>query len=474
MQIGREMMGEMRQKMPEQLPSERVKNFDEVALGYTEENALLEANRCVQCKNAACVPGCPVGIDIPGFIRLLRDKNYSGSLSLIREKNNLPAICGRVCPQESQCEKACILSKAGKPVAIGRLERFVADNGGGDFAPSGSSANSNSNKKSQKVAVVGAGPAGLTAAADLARMGYSVTIFEALHEPGGVLTYGIPEFRLPKKIVKADVDYVKSLGVDLETNFIIGKTMKIDELVEEFDAVFIGTGAGTPYFMGIPGENLNGVLSANEFLTRSNLMKAYLFPEYDTPIKAGGKVVVIGGGNVAMDAARTALRLGSKGESEVTIAYRRTENEMPARAEEREHAKEEGVKFMTLTAPVKIVGTADGWVSGIECVRMELGEPDASGRRRPMPVNGSEFLMDADQIIVAIGQGPNPILKIDGVQTNKYGNIITEPDGRTSREGIFAGGDITPGDATVINAMGDAKKAALAIDRYLSGKPKME
>ncbi len=459
-------MGEMRQKMPEQLPSERVKNFDEVALGYTEELALIEAGRCVQCKNAACVPGCPVGIDIPGFIRLLRGKNYPGSLSLIREKNNLPAICGRVCPQESQCEKACVLSKAGKPVAIGRLERFVADNGNSP-AQSGSTKKNNG----RKVAVVGSGPAGLTAAADLARMGYSVTIFEALHEPGGVLTYGIPEFRLPKKIVKADVDYVKSLGVDLETNFIVGKTMKIDELVKEFDAVFIGTGAGTPYFMGIPGENLNGVLSANEFLTRSNLMKAYLFPKYDTPIKAGGKVVVIGGGNVAMDAARTALRLGNnKGRSEVTIAYRRSENEMPARAEEREHAKEEGVKFMTLTAPVRIVCTADGWVSGIECVRMELGEPDSSGRRRPIPVKGSEFLMDADQIIVAIGQGPNPILKIEGVQTNKYGNIITDPEGRTSREGIFAGGDITPGDATVINAMGDAKKAALAIDRYLSGR----
>lgn len=458
--------------MPEQLPSERVKNFDEVALGYPERLALLEAGRCVQCKNAQCVPGCPVGIDIPGFIRLLRSKNYSGSLSLIREKNNLPAVCGRVCPQESQCEKACILSKAGKPVAIGRLERFVADNGAG---PTKSVGSTKKNNNGRNVAVVGSGPAGLTAAADLARMGYSVTIFEALHEPGGVLTYGIPEFRLPKKIVKADVDYVKSLGVDLETNFIVGKTRKIDDLVREFDAVFIGTGAGTPYFMGIPGENLNGVLSANEFLTRSNLMKAYLFPEYDTPIKAGGKVVVIGGGNVAMDAARTALRLGNnKGESEVTIAYRRSENEMPARAEEREHAKEEGVKFMTLTAPVKIVGTADGWVSGIECVRMELGEPDASGRRRPIPVKGSEFLMDADQIIVAIGQGPNPILKIDGVSTSKYGNIITDPDGRTSREGIFAGGDITPGDATVINAMGDAKKAALAIDRYLSGRPPAE
>ncbi len=453
-----------RQKMPEQPPLERARNFNEVALGYTDELAALEAGRCLQCKNAPCVAGCPVDIDIPRFIKLMREKDYGGSLAALREKNNLPAICGRVCPQETQCEKACVLSKAGKPIAIGRLERFVADNGG----PAQSSSITN-DKKSQNVAVIGSGPAGLTVAADLARMGYPVTIFEALHEAGGVLTYGIPEFRLPKKIVRADVGYVKGLGVELRLNMVIGKILTTGELFEDFDAIFIGTGAGTPYFMGVPGENMNGVFSANEFLARSNLMRAHLFPEYDTPIKIGKKVAVIGGGNVAMDAARTALRLG-KGQSEVTIVYRRGENEMPARAEEREHAKEEGIRFMTLTAPLRILGTDDGWVKRIECAKMELGEPDGSGRRRPVQIAGSEFLLDVDAVIVAIGQGPNIILKVDGLKRDDKSYVIVDSDGRTSIPGIFAGGDITPSEATVINAMGAGKKAARAIDSFLRGK----
>lgn len=453
-----------RQKMPEQPPAERAGNFNEVALGYTDELASIEAARCLQCKNAPCKAGCPVEIDIPKFIRLIREKDYDGSLAAIREKNNLPAICGRVCPQETQCEKVCVLSRAGKPIAIGRLERFAADNGGT------AQSSSTNDKKSRKVAVIGSGPAGLTVAADLARMGYPTTLFEALHEAGGVLIYGIPEFRLPKKIVRAEVEYVRSLGVELRLNMVMGKILTTGELFKEFGAIFIGTGAGTPHFMGIPGENLNGVLSANEFLTRSNLMRAHLFPEYDTPIRIGKKVAVIGGGNVAMDAARTALRLG-KGQSEVTIVYRRTENEMPARAEEREHAKEEGIRFMTLVAPLKILGTGGGWVNGLECARMELGEPDSSGRRRPVQVAGSEFLLDVDTVIVAIGQGPNIILNVDGLKRDQDDYVIVDSEGRTSIPGIFAGGDITPSDATVINAMGAGKKAAKAIDKYLSGKP---
>ncbi len=454
-----------RQKMPEQPPHERAGNFNEVALGYTGELASLEAARCLQCKNAPCMAGCPVEIDIPRFIRLIREKDYGGSLAALREKNNLPAICGRVCPQETQCEKVCVLSKAGKPIAIGRLERFAADNG--DFRQPSQIAPPLGGKK---VAVIGSGPAGLTVAADLARMGYFVTIFEALHEGGGVLTYGIPEFRLPKKIVGAEVEYVKGLGVELRLNMVIGKILTTGELFRDFDAIFIGTGAGTPHFMGVPGENLNGVFSANEFLARSNLMRAYLFPEYDTPIKIGKKVAVIGGGNVAMDAARTALRLG-KGGSEVTIVYRRSENEMPARAEEREHAKEEGIRFMTLTAPLRILGTDnDGWVKQLECAKMELGEPDSSGRRRPVQVAGSEFLLDVDTVIVAIGQGPNIILNVDGLKRDDKGYVIVDSDGRTSVPGIFAGGDITPSDATVINAMGAGKKAARAIDSFLRGK----
>lgn len=454
-----------RQKMPEQPPLERARNFNEVALGYTDELASIEAARCLQCRNAPCKAGCPVEIDIPAFIRLIREKNHDSALSKIREKNNLPAICGRVCPQESQCEKVCVLSKAGRPIAIGRLERFVADKN----SNTSQAKNATQVTKSQKVVVIGSGPAGLTVAADLARMEYAVTIFEALHEGGGVLTYGIPEFRLPKSIVKAEVEYVKSLGVEMRLNMVVGKIITAGELLEEFDAIFIGAGAGTPHFMGIPGENLNGVFSANEFLTRSNLMRAYLFPEYDTPIKIGKKVAVIGGGNVAMDAARTALRLG-KGKAEVSVVYRRSENEMPARAEEREHAKEEGIKFMTLTAPLRILGTDDGWVKNLECARMELGEPDGSGRRRPVQVNGSEFLLDVDTVIVAIGQGPNMILKVDGLKRDDKGYVVVDSDGRTSIPGVFAAGDITPSDATVINAMGAGKKAARAIDSFLRGK----
>ncbi len=454
-----------RQPMPEQDPAVRRRNFDEVPLGYSVEQAVLEAERCLQCKKPGCVPACPVEVDIPGFIRLVTEKEFFKAAAKIREKNALPAVCGRVCPQEDQCEKGCILGRKWDPVAIGRLERFVADydRKHGKFEmpemapPTG-----------RRVAVVGSGPAGLTVAGDLIRKGHKVTIFEALHEPGGVLVYGIPEFRLPKEIVRAEVDYLRRLGVKIEVNVVVGKTVTVDELLEEegFHAIFLGVGAGFPAFMNIPGENLCGIYSANEYLTRSNLMKAYLFPDYDTPIAAGRNVVVLGAGNVAMDAARTALRLGA---DTVRIVYRRSRQEMPARAEEIHHAEEEGIIFELLTNPVRFIGDERGWVRAMECVRMELGEPDESGRRRPKPIEGSEFVLETDMVIVAIGTRANPLVPstTPGLDTNRWGYIVTDETGKTSREGIWAGGDIVTGSATVILAMGAGRKAADAIHEYL-------
>jgi len=454
-----------KEPMPKQDPKVRAKNFNEVALGYSEEQAVKEAQRCIQCKKPACIKGCPVEIDIPGFISLIAEGRFLDSVRKLKEKNVLPAICGRVCPQEDQCEKVCVLSKKGEPVAIGRLERFVADYeascGETEIPP-------RSSPTGKKVAVVGSGPAGLTVAGDLAKLGHEVTLFEALHKPGGVLVYGIPEFRLPKAIVQREVDYVVRLGAELKTSFVIGKIMTVDELLAEgYDAVFLGTGAGLPYFMEIPGENYNGVYSANEFLTRYNMMKAYLFPEYDTPIKIGKRVAVVGGGNVAMDSARTALRLGAE---EVYIVYRRSRTEMPARLEEIENAEEEGVIFRMLTNPTRILGDQEGWVSGMECIRMELGEPDASGRRRPVPVQGSEHVLDVDIVVMAIGQGPNPLIPstTPGLTVGPHGNIIADlQTGKTSKKGVFAGGDIVTGAATVILAMGGGRVAARSIDEYL-------
>ncbi len=453
-----------REKMPEQDPKVRIQNFSEVALGYTRENALREAARCLQCKKPPCVEGCPVNIDIPGFVKKVKEGDFMGAIHVIKGTNALPAVCGRVCPQETQCESKCIVGKKGEPVAIGRLERFVADYEAekGDVRvpeippPTG-----------KKVAVIGAGPAGLTVAGELTKKGHAVTVFEALHKAGGVLVYGIPEFRLPKSIVQREVDYVEKLGAKIKVDTIVGQTVTMDELLEQgYDAVFIGTGAGLPYFLDIPGENLNGVYSANEFLTRANLMKAYLFPEYDTPVRVGSRVAVIGGGNVAMDAARVSKRLGA----DVYLIYRRSREEMPARAEEAHHAEEEGIDFRLLTNPVAIHGDANGWVTGIECVKMELGEPDASGRRRPVEVKGSNHIIPVDVVIVAIGQGPNPILtkSTENLKLRKSGNIEADPEtGKTSRKGVFAGGDIVTGAATVILAMGAGRKAAAAIDEYL-------
>jgi glutamate synthase (NADPH/NADH) small chain len=460
-------------KYKEQDPGERIKNFDEVALGYTESEAITEASRCIQCKKPLCVAGCPVEIDIPAFIGKIKMKQFEEAAGVLRERNNLPAICGRVCPQETQCEKACVLSKKGEPVAIGRLERFAAD----WQIKSGSLHNITANRKPKtanrvrsKVAVIGSGPAGLTCAAELAKMKYRVTIFESLHKPGGVLVYGIPEFRLPKKIVEIEVDYVKRLGVDVRVNIVVGKTVTVEDLRREgFGALFIATGAGLPYFLGIKGENLNGIYSANEFLTRTNLMKAYLFPECDTPVRVGKSVAVIGAGNVALDSARCALRLGA---GEVVIVYRRSRQEMPAREEEIHHAEEEGIRFELLTSPVKIFGNGNGWVSGMECIRNSLGEPDASGRRRPVPVQGSEFVMDVDTIVCAIGQGPNPLLlsTVDGLVLTGKGNVEADSiTGKTSLDFVFAGGDIVTGAATVIEAMGAGKRAARSIDEYLAG-----
>jgi len=455
-------------KMPEQAPDVRNKNFKEVALGYTEEMAIEEAKRCLSCKHKPCVGGCPVNVKIPEFIKFVSEGKFEEAYHKIRETNSLPAICGRVCPQESQCEKYCVRGRKGEPVAIGRLERFVAD----WYMANRKAEVERVPGNGRKVAVIGSGPAGLTCAGDLAKMGYDVTIFEAFHTAGGVLMYGIPEFRLPKELVQKEIDNVRQLGVEIKTNMVIGRVLSLDELMEDegFDAVFIGTGAGLPSFMGIPGENLNGVYSANEFLTRINLMKAYKFPEYDTPIKVGRNVAVVGGGNVAMDAARSAKRLGAEN---VYIVYRRSEEEMPARLEEVHHAKEEGIIFKNLTNPVRITGTEDGWVNGMECIRMELGEPDSSGRRRPVPVAGSEHVIDVDTVVIAIGQTPNPLIKstTPGLKTQKWGGIIADEEtGATSKEGVFAGGDAVTGAATVILAMGAGKKAAVAIDNYLKNK----
>jgi len=456
----------IREPMPEQNPKVRMQNFNEVALGYSRESAIREASRCLNCKNMPCVDGCPVNVQIPKFIKKIKEGIFMGAIHTIKETNSLPAVCGRVCPQETQCEEKCVLNKKGQPIAIGRLERFAADYelSQGDVRvpdipkPTG-----------KKVAIVGAGPAGLTVAGELAKKGHEVTIFEALHKAGGVLVYGIPEFRLPKAIVQREVDYVGKLGVKIKVDTIIGQTTTVDELFAQgYDAIFVGTGAGLPYFMDVPGENLNGVYSANEFLTRANLMKAYLFPEYDTPVRVGSKVAVIGGGNVAMDAARVSKRMGA---DNVYLIYRRSRAEMPARAEEAHHAEEEEIDFRLLTAPVRVIGDENGWVKGIECVKMELGEPDASGRRRPVEVKGSNHIIDVDVIVVAIGQGPNPILTstTEGLKLRKTGNIEADTEtGRTSRKGVFAGGDIVTGAATVILAMGAGRKAAASIDEYLT------
>jgi glutamate synthase (NADPH/NADH) small chain len=455
-----------RQRMPEQAPQVRIRNFNEVPLGYTEELAIAEAERCIQCKKPGCMAGCPVDVDIPGFVKLIAEGRFIEAALKLKETNGLPAVCGQTRPQEDQCEKVCILAKKGEPVAIGRLERFAADyerDAGKVSIPPPVKRNG------KRVAVVGAGPSGLTIARDLVNYGYDVTIFEALHKAGGVLVYGIPEFRLPKAIVDAEVDYLMKLGVKIETNAVIGRLKTVDELFAEgYHAVYLAVGAGAPVFMNIPGENLSGVYSANEYLTRSNLMKAYRFPEYDTPIVRGKQVVVIGGGNVAMDSVRTALRLGAE---TATIIYRRTEVEMPARIEEVHHAKEEGVQFQLLTNPLEYIGDKDGWVTGVRCQRMELGEPDESGRRRPVPVAGSEFVIPADTVVVAVGTMANPIVPATtpGLETNLRGYIVTkDASGRTSREGVYAGGDIVTGSATVILAMGAGRQAARAIHEYLS------
>lgn len=465
-----------RQEMPEQEPEVRIGNFDEVALGLPWELAQLEAERCLQCGKPHCVEGCPVGVQIPQFIRALREGDLPAAVEAMKAKNNLPAICGRVCPQETQCESYCILGKKGQPVAIGRLERYV-----GDFAlreqacppvpapPTG-----------KKVAVVGSGPAGLTCAVDLAKLGHKVVIFESLHLPGGVLIYGIPEFRLPKSIIQAEIKAAtECLGIEIRTNHVIGNTYTLDELLQAYDAVFLGTGAGLPAFMRIPGINLNGVMSANEFLTRVNLMKGYRFPEYDTPVKVGHKVAVIGAGNVAMDAARSALRLQTirarqdgGGRGEVHIVYRRSRTEVPARAEEFHHAEQEGVIFDFLTNPVAILGDGRGNVAALRCIRMELGEPDASGRRSPIPIEGSEFEMEIDTVIFALGTSPNPLVfnNARGLERTRHGTVVADPEtGRTTKPGVWAGGDVVTGAATVISAMGAGKRAAADIHRFLTG-----
>ncbi len=460
-------MSNKKTPMRMQDPAQRAKNFDEVALGYSEEEAVSEAQRCLSCKNKPCVSGCPVGIDIPAFLKKIKERAFDEAYEIVTRSSSLPAVCGRVCPQETQCEKECVRGKKGEPVAIGRLERFVADRAAAKKvkterpAPNG-----------KAVAVVGSGPSGLTAAGDLARKGYAVTVFEALHVAGGVLVYGIPEFRLPKAIVRREIENLKSLGVKIETNVVIGKTLTVDELFERgFSAVFLGTGAGLPNFMGIEGEGLCGVYSANEFLTRSNLMQAYK-EQPETPIMKGGRVAVVGGGNVAMDAARTALRLGAE---KVYIVYRRSMEELPARREEVEHAVEEGIEFRLLCNPTKILGVEEkadpkfGFVRGMECVKMTLGAPDESGRRRPVPMEGSEFILDVDTVVIAIGTSPNPLLKdtTAGLQTDRRGGIVVDERGLTSRENVFAGGDAVTGAATVISAMGAGKLAARSIDQAL-------
>jgi glutamate synthase (NADPH/NADH) small chain len=454
-----------RTSMPEQPAEERRNNFNEVTLGYTKEDALTEASRCLACKDPRCVEGCPVNVDIPGFIEMICEEDFEGAIEKIKDTNALPAICGRVCPQETQCEALCVLGKKAQAVAIGRLERFCADY----ESPIGAKVPEVTKSTGKRVAVVGSGPAGLTAAADLAKMGHKVTIFESLHKAGGVLSYGIPEFRLPKKIVQQEIEYIEQLGVEFKPNYIIGRIKTLDELCDEFDAVFLGTGAGLPNFMGIPGENFSGVYSANEFLTRVNLMKAY-DPAYDTRVRHGKHVVVVGGGNVAMDAARSALRLGA---DEVSIVYRRGEDEMPARREEIDHAKEEGIIFRLLSNPVRILGDEKFNVKAVVCIKMELGEPDKSGRRSSVPVEGSEFTIPADVVVIAIGTSPNPIIfkGSEGLEQDKKGTVVADEEtGATSKCGVFAGGDVVTGAATVISAMGAGKKAAKAIDEYLKEK----
>lgn len=462
----------MRNNINQQNPLERIKNFFEVALGYSKEEAIKEANRCLLCKEPLCVKGCPVEINIPAFIKLLREEKIEEALLKIKEKNNLPAVCGRVCPQEDQCEAMCILNKKKIPINIGALERYAADYG----VPAAASQQSpvrnagqqtRDKRQGAQVAIVGSGPAGLTAAADLAKMGYSITLFESLHKPGGVLMYGIPEFRLPKKIVQEELEYIKSLGVKIETDVLVGKTVRLSELFEKgYKAVFLGLGAGLPQFLKIPGENLAGVYSSNEFLTRINLMQAYKFPDYKTPLALGKKAAVIGGGNVAFDSARCARRLGS----DVLIVYRRTEAQMPARREEITNAKEEGIGFQLLSQPVRIIGDEKGYVKGLECLAMTLGEPDSSGRQSPIAIPGSNFVLEVDTVIVAIGQTPNPLLAkaTPELKINANGTIAVDAHYMTSIKGVFAGGDIITGADTVIAAMGAGKKAAIAIDRYVN------
>jgi glutamate synthase (NADPH/NADH) small chain len=458
--------------MPRQDPKVRAKNFNEVALGYTHDMALNEANRCIQCPKRPCVDGCPVNVDIPEFIKAIRDNDMPAAVRIMKSKNALPGICGRVCPQETQCEEVCTLSKKGAPIAIGRLERYVADWEREHSTTQGPTVSSPPPPTGKKVAIIGSGPAGLTCAADLAKLGHNVTIFEALHVAGGVLMYGIPEFRLPKAIVQGEVDYVKSLGVKIRLDSVMGKLATVDELLENsYDAVFLGTGAGLPMFLDISGENFNGIYSANEFLTRVNLMKAYLFPKYDTPIKVGKKVAVIGGGNVAMDSARCALRLGA---DEVYVIYRRSRVEMPARHEEVENAEEEGIIFKFLTNPKRFIGNDQGWITAMECYEMELGEPDASGRRRPIVKEGSEFTIEVDVAVVALGTTPNPLIPSTtrGLETRKNGAVVAdEESGKTVKDKVWAGGDVVTGAATVISAMGAGKRAAASIDAYLRNCP---
>jgi glutamate synthase (NADPH/NADH) small chain len=456
-----------RHEMPCQDPQVRKHNFDEVALGYTQETAVEEAKRCIQCKKPLCIAGCPVEVLIPDFIKKIAEGDFEEAGKVLKIKNSLPAVCGRVCPQETQCEIKCVLGKKGEPVAIGRLERFAADYD----IKFGESTFEKPISTGKRVAIIGGGPAGLACAGDLAKAGHAVTILEALHVAGGVLMYGIPQFRLPKEIVQTEIATLKQMGVEILTNQVVGKITSVDELMENgYDAVFIGTGAGLPYFMDIPGENLNGVYSANEFLTRTNLMKGYKFPDYATPVKVGKNVAVLGAGNVAMDSARTALRLGAEN---VYIIYRRSRAEMPARDEELEHAEEEGIQFRLLTNPVSIEGDERGWVKSLTCLRYELGEPDASGRRSPVAIPGSEFEIPMDTVVVAIGQGPNPLVTTStpGLDLNKWGNIVVDSETlMTSKPGVFAGGDIVTGAATVILAMGAGKKAAIGIDQYLKAK----
>ena len=458
----------MRNKIPrvavrEQDPLVRATNYEEVSYGYNQEEAALEASRCLDCKNPRCIPACPVSINIPAFIREIENGDFHKAAEIIARDSSLPSVCGRVCPQESQCEGSCILGVKGEAVAIGKLERFVGDWSRENGVKFTEKAPSNG----RKVAIIGSGPAGLACATDLSKLGYDITIFEALHEPGGVLQYGIPEFRLPKeRVVKSEIENVKALGVKIETNVVVGRTVTIDTLMDKegFSAIFVGSGAGLPKFMNIPGENLNGVVSANEFLTRNNLMRAY-DPDYDTPIYVGKRVAVVGGGNVAMDAARSALRLGA----DVTVVYRRTEKELPARVEEVHHAKEEGIVFRMLTNPVEVLGDERGWVRGLKCIRMELGEPDESGRRSPVPVKDSEFDIETDVVVMSLGTSPNPLLSTTtaGLDVNRWNCIVADDDGRTTRKGVFAGGDAVTGAATVILAMGAGRKAAAAIDQYL-------